>query len=235
MFGKNGPTLLELARQALSSTQCGYDLLAPKFDVTPFRTPDEILRPALEAIGPVDAALDLCCGTGAAMELLLPKVRKRLVGVDFSHGMLQQGRRNLSAYAGRVSPEWVQADVRALSFRQEFDLVTCFGALGHIVPEEQRAFLRMIHAALRPGGQFLFVTGYPPALLSPASLALRGFNAVMRIRNTLRRPPFIMYYLMFLLPEIEQTLTEEGFEVEVRSGLFARPFDRYRLVVATRR
>ncbi|MGO9081297.1 MAG: hypothetical protein ACLQDY_20030, partial [Streptosporangiaceae bacterium] len=30
----------ELAMQALSSVEGGYDLLAPKFDHTPFRTPD---------------------------------------------------------------------------------------------------------------------------------------------------------------------------------------------------
>ena len=44
MFHPDGPTFWELARQALSSTTRGYDLLAPKFDVTPFRTPDVILR-----------------------------------------------------------------------------------------------------------------------------------------------------------------------------------------------
>ena len=46
MFDPEGPTLFELARQALSSTEHGYDLLAPKFDVTPFRTPDAILTRA---------------------------------------------------------------------------------------------------------------------------------------------------------------------------------------------
>ena len=42
MYHPDGPTFWELARQALSSTTRGYDLLAPKFDVTPFRTPDGI-------------------------------------------------------------------------------------------------------------------------------------------------------------------------------------------------
>jgi hypothetical protein len=42
MFYPQGPTLRELAVQALSSTERGYDLLAPKFDYTPFRTPEEI-------------------------------------------------------------------------------------------------------------------------------------------------------------------------------------------------
>jgi hypothetical protein len=43
MFHPQGPTFWELARQVLSSTERGYDLLAPKFDFTPFRTPEEIL------------------------------------------------------------------------------------------------------------------------------------------------------------------------------------------------
>ena len=39
MFSPQGPSLRELAIQALSSVEDGYDLLAPKFDHTPFRTP----------------------------------------------------------------------------------------------------------------------------------------------------------------------------------------------------
>ena len=44
MFHPKGPSFFELVEQALSSTERGYDLLAPKFDYTPFRTPDEILE-----------------------------------------------------------------------------------------------------------------------------------------------------------------------------------------------
>ena len=43
MFSPQGPSLRELAVQALSSVEGGYDLLAAKFDHTPFRTPDGIL------------------------------------------------------------------------------------------------------------------------------------------------------------------------------------------------
>ena len=68
MFHPRGPTLRELAVQALSSTERGYDLLAPKFDYTPFRTPEEILVPALSNLDmprSIAAALDMCCGTGS--------------------------------------------------------------------------------------------------------------------------------------------------------------------------
>ncbi len=234
MFGKDGPTLLELLHQALCSTERGYDLLAPKFDATPFRTPDEILIPSIEAVGPVDAALDLCCGTGAAMRLLLPNCRERLAGVDFSQGMLSEARRHLDETPGPVQPELIRADIFEPRFSAEFDAVTCFGALGHVIPADQRAFVRIVRAALKPGGRFVFVTSCHPQFFSPVGIVLHAFNAVMHVRNVLIKPPFIMYYLTFLLPEVERLLVDEGFAIEVRSGLFPSPMERYQLVIATR-
>jgi len=52
VYHPEGPTFLELMRQALASTERGYDLLAPKFDRTPFRTPDHVLEAMIQAIGP---------------------------------------------------------------------------------------------------------------------------------------------------------------------------------------
>ncbi len=57
MFTKQGPTVRELAVQALSSTERGYDLLAPKFDHTPYRTPDQVLDAVtreVRGLGPFD-------------------------------------------------------------------------------------------------------------------------------------------------------------------------------------
>lgn len=234
MFSKNGPTFLELMQQALTSTRRGYDLLAPKFDATPFRTPDSILEPAITAIGSVDSALDVCCGTGAAMVFLRPLCRLRLVGLDFSPGMLQEARKKVAGMANSVEVEFVEADVLGMDFCEEFDVITCFGALGHILPQDQRAFLRGIHRALKPGGRFVSVMAPSPPLLSPISLLMRLFNALMKVRNALFKPPFIMYYLTFLLPQTETLLREEGFTVETQSGLFPPPYRRYGLVVATK-
>src|SRR5438270_13636407 len=102
MFGPDGPTFTELARQALSSTRIGYDLLAPKFDATPFRTPDALIVPALDLIGDHDRALDVCCGTGAASRLLRARARRQVVGVDFSEGMLAEAARRTQGAPGRA-------------------------------------------------------------------------------------------------------------------------------------
>jgi SAM-dependent methyltransferase len=238
MFHPRGPTFWELAQQALSSTERGYDLLAPKFDYTPFRTPDHVLQPALARIlaaGPIDDALDLCCGTGAAMERLRPACRRRLVGLDMSRGMLDVAARKLANIPGEACLELVPGNALELPFRAEFDLVVCFGAQGHILPREEPRFVAEIHNALRLGGRFAFVTSRHPPLWSPRSWLARGFNAAMHVRNALVRPPFIMYYLTFLLPRSQQLLERSGFAVEVDEGCFTGRLAPLKLVIATKR
>jgi SAM-dependent methyltransferase len=235
MFHPDGPTFFELARQALSSTERGYDLLAPKFDVTPFRTPDVIIRATLAEVGTVDDAVDLCCGTGAGLAALHPSCRRRLVGVDTSRGMLAEAERRLE---GREAPphlELVRADVLDLPFADSFDLATCFGAFGHILPADEPRFVRAIHRALRDGGRFVFATAERPAGWSLERLLAEGFNAAMRLRNALWHPPFIMYYLTFLLPDCRLELERAGFDVAVRASGLEPPLDRLRIVTATRR
>lgn len=233
MFAKDGPTLFELIHQALVSTRQGYDMLAPKFDTTPFRTPDVLLEPAIAAIGPVDSALDVCCGTGAAMRFLKPLCRRTLFGIDFSTGMLNIAKERMAGIEGSAEVSFVNADVLEMNYESEFDLAVCFGALGHFDIPDQRPFLRRVRRALKPGGRFAFVTAAHPPRFSRVNLVLRVFNGVMRIRNALLKPPFIMYYLTFLLPEVEGLLKEEGFEVEVRSDIFPAPYQRACLVIAT--
>lgn len=237
MFHPEGPTFFELARQALSSTERGYDLLASKFDRTPFRTPDGMLDAAAPWIGPpgsVGRALDLCCGTGAGMRMLRPLTRERVVGVDFSLGMLQQARRQLAGGKGTAAFELVRGDALELGFGAAFDVVTCFGALGHFVRSQQPALVRAVARVLSPGGRFVFVSAERPPPWSRRLWLALGFNAAMAVRNAVWRPPFVMYYLSFLLPRARRLLEEHGFEVEVHRG-FDPGHPWADLVVATRR
>jgi hypothetical protein len=78
------------------------------------------------------------------------------------------------------------------------------------------------------------VTSPVPPVLSRAWILSRGFNAVMRVRNVIWRPPFIMYYLTFRLPQCVAMLEAEGFSVALTPGLFEPPFEERRLVIATK-
>jgi ubiquinone/menaquinone biosynthesis C-methylase UbiE len=236
MFHPKGPTFWELAMQALSSTQRGYDLLAPKFDYTPFRTPQGLLDAVgvhLDALGPFDAGLDLCCGTGAAMAVIRRHCRQRVVGIDFSQGMLQVAQQRIAGAPGAARLEFVCGDALALPFTAAFDLAVSFGAFGHILPRDEPRFVAEIARVLKPGGRFVFITTYLPPPWSPHYWFSRLFNGAMHVRNVIKKPEFIMYYLTFLLPEVERLLQQHGFEVEVRDMGFKGMWSIARLVIAT--
>ena len=55
------------------------------------------------ALRPGDAALDVCCGTGAAIEMLRPLCRRKVTGIDFSAGMLAIARERVAAMPGEAA------------------------------------------------------------------------------------------------------------------------------------
>ncbi|MBO3750723.1 class I SAM-dependent methyltransferase [Streptosporangiaceae bacterium NEAU-GS5] len=236
MFSPQGPSLRELMVQALSSVERGYDLLAPKFEHTPFRTPDRILdatTDALRPLGPFEQALDVCCGTGAGLRTLGPLCQGQISGVDFSAGMLAEARQ------AHPDARWVQADVRDLPFAEEFDLAVSFGALGHFLPAERPALFAGVYRALRPGGLFAFPVAAPPPVTSAAYWAMVGFDLAMQVRNAVWRPPFVMYYGTCSLHALRDDLTLTGFTVTTAPLTALGHRDdgtpRCRLVLARRR
>jgi SAM-dependent methyltransferase len=210
VFSPHGPSLRELAAQALSSVEGGYDRLAPKFDHTPFRTSDGVLDAtagALRPLGPFGRGLDVCTGTGAGLRVLESLCQDPVTGVDFSAGMLAQARR---AHPGAAL---VRADVRAIPFAGTFDLAVSFGALGHFLPAERPALFAGVRRALRPGGMFAFPVAAPQPVTSAGYWALAGFDLAMRARNAVWRPPFVMYYRTGPLSVLRGDLTAAGFTV----------------------
>ncbi|MFI8490304.1 SAM-dependent methyltransferase [Streptomyces rubrogriseus] len=178
MFSPEGPTLRELAVQALSSVERGYDLLAPKFDHTPYRTPDRVLDAVargLEPLGP---------------------------------------------------------------FGPAFDLVVSFGAFGHFLPRELPGLFGQVRSVLRPDGCFAFPVAAPPRPGSAGYWTLLGFDAAMRVRNALWRPPFVMYYRTFRLGDVGRELSRAGFRTDLHAlpefGHRPDGSPRARLVVARR-
>ncbi len=132
----------------------------------------------------------------------------------------------------------MRADARALPFRPAFDLVVSFGAFGHFLPHELPGLFSGVHGVLRPGGRFAFPVMAPPRPGSIWYWALLGFDTVMRVRNAVRRPTFVMYYRTFRLGDVERELARAGFRTELYAlNEFGRRRDgspRARMVVATR-
>ncbi len=97
--------------------------------------------------------LDLACGFGRhALELA--RRGCSVVGVDFTEAYVEDGR--AAARAESLPVELVHADVRDLTYREEFDVVLNMadGAIGYFAAEEENLRLfDVIAAALRPGGK----------------------------------------------------------------------------------
>jgi len=95
--------------------------------------------------------LDLCCGTGDmtfALRRQAGKSPAKILGVDFSHAMLQRAN---DKSAG-TSLRWVEADALRLPFSdQQFDLITA--AFGFRNLADYDAGLREMVRLLRPGGE----------------------------------------------------------------------------------
>lgn len=221
----NGPTFPELVRQGLSSIEGGYDRLSAKFDQSVFRTPDAVLEGLESQFFRCECALDIGCGTGAVLQRLQGYAGE-VVGLDLSRNMLARARRHVGPGATLL-----QGDFLKFYWQDRFDLITSVGVLGHIHPRDQNEFFGRVFRALRPGGTFMTVTGdlrgrpwvYLPAL---------AFDSLMRVRNFLWRPTFVMYYLSFVLPRAQRILERQGFVCQVVDGRFPVPFNQLKVLLA---
>src|SRR4029450_9779120 len=101
----------------------------------------------------------------------------------------------------------------ALPFTEGFDLAVTFGALGHFLPEERPALFAGVFRALRPGGLFAIPMDAPAPVTSFWHWATLGFDVVMRVRNAVWRPPFVMYYRTCPFPAVRDDLAAAGFTV----------------------
>jgi demethylmenaquinone methyltransferase/2-methoxy-6-polyprenyl-1,4-benzoquinol methylase len=109
------------------------------------------------ASGSPRRVLDLCCGTGAVTRALAESLgtQSLVVGLDFSSGMLGQGR-IAAGQVGLSAINWVQADAAALPFKAGvLDVVTCAYALYELKGQARGEMLCEVARVLLPGGRFL--------------------------------------------------------------------------------
>jgi len=141
---------------------------------------------------------DIGSGTGFYLELWKELGVSSIAGCDLTEIAVSRLR---SKFPSTRIFEMDISDALLPSAREEYDFVSAFDVLFHIVEEERyEQAIRNVHALLRPGGLFLFsdllVHGSP---LSGEHVTFRSLNRVeLLLRNTgfavLRRVP--MFVLM---------------------------------------
>jgi len=109
---------------------------------------EQLSRLALEGS---ERILDVGCGDGKITAEIAARVpRGSVLGIDPSRDMVAFASNHFS-FPAQANLHFEVADVRYLSYRDEFDLVISLNAL-HWVPEQSMA-LGSIRAALRPEGR----------------------------------------------------------------------------------
>jgi demethylmenaquinone methyltransferase/2-methoxy-6-polyprenyl-1,4-benzoquinol methylase len=119
----------------------------------------------VRAVAPAagERILDIAAGTGTS-SVALSRTGARVVAVDFSPGMIAEGRRKHS------SIEFVEADAQKLPFGDnEFDAVTISFGLRNV--NDPKAALAEMYRVLKPGGRLVICEFSKP----PRALIRAGY------------------------------------------------------------
>jgi SAM-dependent methyltransferase len=185
--------------------------------------------------------LDLACGTGR-QAIELARRGYEVVAFDLSLQML--ARAGDDAQEQDVKLNFVQGDMREMTFEAQFDGVYCWNtAFGYFDEEKNAHVIDRVHRALKPGGLFLldvvnrdFIVRQSPSLawfegdgcVCMDEMTVDFITSRMRVKRTLmlddgrsRETEYSMR--IYSLHELGKVLHEHGFKVTEVSGRLATP------------
>ena len=187
------------------------------------------------------ALLDLGCGTGKqAVEL--SRRGYKVVGFDLSLAMLARAGEEAQEHDQKIN--FVQGDMREMTFEDAFDGIYCWGStFGYFEEEKNAHVIGRVHKALRQGGQFLldvvsrdFVIAQSPSLawfegegcVCMDEMSVDWITSRMRVKRTMMlddgRSKEIEYSIrIYSLHELGKLLHDAGFRVAEVSGRIQTP------------
>ncbi|WP_203361890.1 demethylmenaquinone methyltransferase [Bacillus sp. REN10] len=124
-------------------------------------------------------ALDVCCGTGDWTMALAEAVGKegKVIGLDFSHNMLEVGREKIKA-ENLAQVEMIQGNAMELPFEDNtFDYVTIGFGLRN-VPDYMHV-LKEMNRVLKPGGMAVCLETSQPTMIGYRQLYFLYFRFIM--------------------------------------------------------
>jgi SAM-dependent methyltransferase len=187
------------------------------------------------------AILDLACGTGRhAVELATRGYE--VVGFDLSLAMLS--RAGDEAQDRGVKLNFLQGDMREMSFEEQFDGIFCWNtSFGYFEEEKNAQVVQKVHRALKTGGMFLldvinrdFLVRQSPSLcwfegdgcVCMDDMQVDFITSRMKVKRTMMlddgRTREVEYSIRtYGLHELGKILHDSGFKVCEVSGRLATP------------
>lgn len=219
--------------------------------LTPERTQHEVdLICRLLDLQPGMSILDLACGHGRIANQLAAR-GYHVTGLDATAFFLQKAIQDAASCGVQV--EYLQGDMRSLTFRERFNcVINCFTAFGYFDDTENRTVLAQAYQALKAGGQLLIdiqnlsrlLQDFSPDLVTERDgnymLARTRYDALTNCTHTERiiiRDGQVrcgQYFIRnFTFPEIRDWLLQTGFSRVEGYGYDGEPFalDSSRMIV----
>jgi SAM-dependent methyltransferase len=187
------------------------------------------------------ALLDLACGTGRhAVELA--RRGYEVVGFDLSLAMLARAGEDAQEREAKLN--FVQGDMRDMTFEEQFDGVYCWNtSFGYFEEDKNAQVVDRVHRALKGGGLFLldvvnrdFLVRQSPSLawfegegcVCMDEMSVDFITSRMRIKRTMMlddgRSQEIEYSMrIYSLHELGRVLHDHGFTVREVSGRVSTP------------
>lgn len=160
--------------------------------------------------------LDLGCGAGRVLQYLVENGIDvaRYVGIDYSEGLLGEGKKWKEQYAPKVHAEFRNDLLQTFEEKdREFDVVILLASFHHLTTKEDReSCLELCFQALKPGGK-IWMTNWNSLNLAsyrPDRIKRVGEDFIIPFTNE-KKETFDRYYHGFHLKELNQLLTYGGF------------------------
>ena len=185
--------------------------------------------------------LDLACGTGRhAIELT--RRGYKVVGFDLSLPMLAKAAEEAQERNQKLN--FVQGDMREMTFEDTFDGIYCWNtSFGFFEEEKNAQVIQRVHKALKKGGQFMLEVGNRDYIIRQApslawfegdgcicmdEMSIDWITSRMKVKRTMMmddgRTKEIDYSVrIYSLHELGRILHESGFRVAEVSGRTATP------------
>jgi cyclopropane fatty-acyl-phospholipid synthase-like methyltransferase len=133
-----------------------YDLIAEQWNSTRNKLgshEQKFLDLILESLPSNSTVLDLGCGTGKPMDMLVHEAGHKIFGIDRSSKLLEIAKKNLP------DSEFLLADLETVVLEGEYDAAICWDALFHIERKHHEPILKKIAAALRANSRLILTAG----------------------------------------------------------------------------
>jgi SAM-dependent methyltransferase len=185
--------------------------------------------------------LDLACGTGRhAIELT--RRGYKVVGFDLSLPMLAKAAEEAQERGQKLN--FVQGDMREMTFEDTFDGIYCWNtSFGFFEEEKNAQVVQRVHKALKKGGQFMLEVGNRDYIIRQApslawfegdgcicmdEMSIDWITSRMKVKRTMMmddgRTKEIDYSVrIYSLHELGKVLHESGFRVAEVSGRTGTP------------